>query len=113
MRSYPTTGIEANTAPGELEGLDPGGEVTLAMIDGEPVIVCRQVKDYEAALSAAADMGLPVSVSWAVAEAAGFYPGAQEGAAEELDWLSAVKRPVEATRRLRSLHSPHYTPRAG
>ena len=45
--------------------------MTVAMIQGEPAIVCWRERDVEAALSAAADMGLPVATSWSVAEAAG------------------------------------------
>ena len=37
--------------------------MTLAMIDGMPVVVCWQARDFEAALEAAADMGLPVATS--------------------------------------------------
>ncbi len=33
------------------------------MIDGEPVVVCWQPRDFEVVLAAAADMGLPVAVS--------------------------------------------------
>ena len=48
--------------------------MTLAMIDGKPVVVCWQARDFEAALSAAVDMGLPVATTCSVAEEAGLDP---------------------------------------
>ena len=81
--SVSETHIEAD----EFEDQDPGGELTIAMINGEPVVVCWRERDVDAALAAAYDMGLPVASSWSVMAALGFYPGCQEGSAEELDLL--------------------------
>ena len=50
-------------------------DVILTMIDGEPVVVCWQPRDFEVVLAAAADMGLPVAVS---SKRPGYYPGGQE-----------------------------------
>ena len=48
----------------------------LTMIDGEPVVVCWQPRDFEVVLAAAANMGtLPVAVS---SKRPGYYPGVQE-----------------------------------
>ncbi len=69
----------------EFEDRDPGGEVTIAMIHSEPAVLCWQVRDYEAALAAAGNMGLPIATCWSVAEAVGFYPDAHTGSAEERD----------------------------
>ena len=49
------------------------------MIDGKPVVVCWQARDFEAALSAAADMGLPVATTCSVAEEAGLDPAPGSG----------------------------------
>ena len=54
---------ETRTEADEFEDRDPGDEVTVAMIQGEPAVVCWRERDVEAALSAAADMGLPVATS--------------------------------------------------
>ena len=78
---------ETRTEADQFEDRDPGDEMTVAMIQGEPAVVCWRERDVEAALSAAADMGLPVATSWSVAEAAGFYPDAHVGSVEELDQL--------------------------
>ncbi len=77
---------EALRAGDEFGDRDPGGKVTtLAMMAGEPVVVCWRERDFDEALSAAADMGLPVATTWSVSEAVGFYPDAHAGSAEELD----------------------------
>ena len=78
---------ETRTEVDEFEDRDPGDEMTVAMIQGEPAVVCRRERNVEAALAAAAAMGLPVATSWSVAEAAGFYPDTHAGSAEELDQL--------------------------
>ena len=70
---------ETRTEVDEFEDRDPGDEMTVAMIQGEPAVVCRRERDVEAAL--------PVATSWSVAEAAGFYPDTHAGSAEELDQL--------------------------
>ena len=45
--------------------------MTLAMIDGESVVLVWREADVDAVLAAAYDMGLPVAASWAVLEARG------------------------------------------
>ena len=49
---------ETRTEADEFEDRDPEREVTVAMIQGEPAVVCWRERDVEVAL--AADMGLPV-----------------------------------------------------
>ena len=67
----------------EFQDRDPGArELTIAMIDGEPVVLLWQARWVDAALSAAADMGLPVASSWGVARELGFEPGDDVGSAE-------------------------------
>ena len=83
----------------EFEDQNPGGDLTIAMMNGEPVVVCWRERDVDAALVAAYDMGLPVASTWSIVAALGFYPGCQEGWAEELDMVGPggsgpVKRPV-------------------
>ena len=54
---------ETRTGADELEDRDPGGKMTIAMIQGEPAVVYWGERDLAAALATAHDMGLPVAVS--------------------------------------------------
>ena len=48
---------ETHTEADEFEDQDPRGELTIAMVHGEPVVVCWRERDVDAALAAAHDYG--------------------------------------------------------
>ena len=60
--------------------------VTIAMVAGEVALVFWRPEDFEEALDAGHDMGLPITTTLSVAEDLGFHPGNFDpGSAEAAD----------------------------
>ena len=71
-----------------IEGLEPRHKLTIAMVDGEPVVWCGQERDIDTLLATASNIGLWVARTWAITATMGFHPGDEVGSAEQRDLLS-------------------------
>ena len=48
--------------------------VSIAVFDGEPMVLFWRAEDFDEAMAAAEDMGLPLTTTAAVGEELGFHP---------------------------------------